>query len=83
MAWRRNCLGAAETIAVDAQPHHPEPGKTGRGASQEAEVVAYALSRSAGLALIAEYQTQLPDKTLLRAMLHEFYLQDSAAADDA
>jgi hypothetical protein len=34
----------------------------------------YALSRSLSPALIAEYQTQLPDKKLLQAKLHEFYL---------
>ena len=28
-------------------------------------------------ALIAEYQTQLPDKKMLRAKLHEFYLQNN------
>ena len=28
-------------------------------------------------ALIAEYQTQLPDKALLRAKLHEFYVQNT------
>jgi hypothetical protein len=27
--------------------------------------------------LIAEYQTYLPDKALLRATLHEFYLQNT------
>jgi hypothetical protein len=27
--------------------------------------------------LIAEYQTQLPDKKLLQAKLHEFYLQNA------
>ncbi len=37
------------------------------------EVVEYALSRSLSLALVAQYQTQLPDKALLRAKLHEFY----------
>src|ERR1700741_1580647 len=26
--WQRNCLTAGETIAVDASPHHPEPGQT-------------------------------------------------------
>jgi predicted nuclease of restriction endonuclease-like (RecB) superfamily len=52
-------------------------------ASQDAEVVEYALSRSASPALIAQYQTQLPDKALLQAKLHEFYWQDSAAADEA
>jgi predicted nuclease of restriction endonuclease-like (RecB) superfamily len=47
-------------------------------ASKDDEVVEYALSRSASPALIAEYQTQLPDKALLQAKLHEFYLQDQA-----
>ncbi len=43
-------------------------------ASKEDEVVEYALSRTASPALIAEYQTQLPDKALLQAKLHEFWL---------
>jgi predicted nuclease of restriction endonuclease-like (RecB) superfamily len=43
-------------------------------ASKNDEVVEYALSRSLTPALIAEYQTQLPDKKLLQAKLHEFYL---------
>lgn len=42
-------------------------------ASKDDEVVEYALSRSLSPALIAEYQTQLPDKKLLQAKLHEFY----------
>lgn len=42
-------------------------------ASKDDEVVEYALSRSLSPALIAEYQTQLPDKHLLQAKLHEFY----------
>jgi predicted nuclease of restriction endonuclease-like (RecB) superfamily len=42
-------------------------------ASKDDEVVEYALSRSLSPALIAEYQTQLPDKALLQAKLHEFY----------
>ncbi|MDO9012217.1 MAG: PDDEXK nuclease domain-containing protein [Gallionella sp.] len=49
-------------------------------ASKDDEVVEYALSRSLSPALIAEYQTQLPDKALLQAKLHEFYLQN--AQDD-
>lgn len=48
-------------------------------ASKDDEVVEYALSRMASPALIAQYQTQLPDKALLQAKLHEFYMQDSAA----
>jgi len=42
-------------------------------ASRDKEVVEYALSRSLSPALIAEYQTQLPDKQLLAAKLHELY----------
>jgi predicted nuclease of restriction endonuclease-like (RecB) superfamily len=42
-------------------------------ASQDDEVVEYALNRSLSPALIAEYQTQLPDKALWMAKLHEFY----------
>lgn len=42
-------------------------------ASKDSEVVEYALSRSLSPTLIAEYQTQLPDKKLLLAKLHEFY----------
>jgi predicted nuclease of restriction endonuclease-like (RecB) superfamily len=42
-------------------------------ATKDNEVVEYALSRSASPTLIAEYQTALPDKQLLRRKLHEFY----------
>ncbi len=44
-------------------------------ASKDSEVVEYALSRSLSPALIAEYQTQLPDRALLQRKLHEFYQQ--------
>ena len=52
-------------------------------ATKDNEVVEYALSRTASPALIAEYQTQLPDRTLLLRKLHEFYelAQSSAEAD--
>lgn len=43
-------------------------------ASKDSEVVEYALSRTLSPALIAEYQTQLPDKKLLATKLHEFYV---------
>ncbi len=46
-------------------------------ASKEDKVVEYALSRTLSPALIAEYQTVLPDKKLLQAKLQEFYIQDS------
>lgn len=49
-------------------------------ASKDSEVVEYALSRTLSPALVAQYQTQLPDKRLLAAKLHEFYVLN--APDD-
>ncbi|WP_460418078.1 PDDEXK nuclease domain-containing protein [Pseudomonas sp. microsymbiont 2] len=46
-------------------------------ASKDDEVVEYALNRSLSPALIAEYQTRLPDKALLQAKLQEFYALDA------
>lgn len=51
-------------------------------ASKDAEVVEYALSRTLSPALIAEYQTQLPDKKLLQAKLHEFYALNALEEGD-
>ena len=51
-------------------------------ASKDSEVVEYALSRSLSPALIAEYQTQLPDKKLLAAKLHEFYALNVPGLDE-
>lgn len=48
-------------------------------ANKDDEVVEYALSRTASPALIAQYETQLPDKALLQSKLHEFYLQNTAS----
>ena len=48
-------------------------------ADKDQEVVEYALSRSLSPALIAAYQTQLPDKALLQAKLHELFAQSAAA----
>jgi predicted nuclease of restriction endonuclease-like (RecB) superfamily len=42
-------------------------------ATKDNEVVEYALARSVSPALIAEYQTALPEKKLLQRKLHEFY----------
>jgi predicted nuclease of restriction endonuclease-like (RecB) superfamily len=50
-------------------------------ASKDDEVVEYALSRSLSPALVAQYQTQLPDKKLLQAKLHEFYLANVGEGD--
>lgn len=49
--------------------------------SADAQVVEYALSRSASPALVARYLTQLPDKALLQAKLDEFYALEQAHAD--
>ncbi len=46
-------------------------------ASKDDEVVEYALNRSLSPALIAEYQTRLPDKQMLQAKLHEFYAMNT------
>jgi predicted nuclease of restriction endonuclease-like (RecB) superfamily len=51
-------------------------------ASKDDEVVEYALNRSLSPALIAEYQTQLPDKQLLQAKLHEFYALNRLEQED-
>ncbi len=51
-------------------------------ASKDDEVVEYALSRTASPALIAQYETQLPDKALLQSKLHEFYLHSAQVERD-
>jgi hypothetical protein len=50
-------------------------------ASKNTEVVEYALSRSMSPALVAEYQTQMPNKKLLQAKLHEFYALNDEKAE--
>ena len=50
-------------------------------ASRDSEVVEYALSRTLSPALVAQYQTQLPDKRMLAAKLHEFYALNAPDAD--
>ena len=50
-------------------------------ATKDNEVVEYSLSRSLSPALIAEYQTVLPDKQLLQRKLHEFYQLAMPATD--
>lgn len=52
-------------------------------ATKNDEVVEYALSRSLSPALVAEYHTQMPDKKILQAKLHEFYLQNEAEDTNA
>ena len=50
-------------------------------ASKDNEVVEYALSRSLSPALVAQYQTQLPDKQLLAGKLQEFYRLNAEVGD--
>ena len=50
-------------------------------ASKDIEVVEYAVSRSLSPALVAQYQTQLPDKQMLAAKLHEFYALNEPVSD--
>jgi hypothetical protein len=44
--------------------------------------VEYALSRTLSPALIAEYQTMLPDKKLLQGKLQELYNQNASEEDE-
>ena len=63
-----------EALDRDARKPHENPAiGLLLCASKDSEVVEYALSRTLSPTLIAEYQTQLPDKKLLAAKLHEFY----------
>lgn len=56
-------------------------------ASKDSAVVEYTLSRSLLPALVAQYQTQLqtqlPDKQMLAAKLHEFYALNAPDAAQA
>lgn len=64
-----------EALDRDARKPHENPAiGVLLCASKDSEVVEYALSRTLSPALITEYQTQLPDKRLLAAKLHEFYV---------
>jgi predicted nuclease of restriction endonuclease-like (RecB) superfamily len=66
-----------EALDRDVRKSHEQPSiGVLLCASKNDEVVEYALSRSLSPTLIAQYETQLPDKKLLQAKLHEFYLQN-------
>jgi predicted nuclease of restriction endonuclease-like (RecB) superfamily len=47
-------------------------------ATKDDEVVEYALARTTSPTLVAEYQTMLPPKAVLRQKLHELYAQTRA-----
>ena len=65
-----------EALDRDVKKAHEQPSigvllcKT-----KDQEVVEYALSRNISPALVAEYETKLPDKGLLQKMLHEWSCQ--------
>ena len=50
-------------------------------ATKDDEVVEYALARTASPTLVAEYQTMLPPKAVMRRKLHELYAQLSVDDD--
>ena len=63
-----------ESLDRDVKKSHEQPSiGVLLCATKDHEVVEYALSRSMSPALVAEYETKLPDKKLLQAKLHEFY----------
>lgn len=71
-----------EALDRDAKKPHENPAiGVLLCASKDAEVVEYAMNRHLSPALIAEYQTQLPDKQLLQRKLHEFYLLQEHATE--
>jgi predicted nuclease of restriction endonuclease-like (RecB) superfamily len=64
------------------KPHENPPVGMLLCASKDEEVVEYALSRSLSPAMVAQYETQMPDKEMLKAKLHEFYQQLAPPAAD-
>lgn len=71
-----------ETLDRDVRKPHENPAiGVLLCASKDSEVVEYALSRTLSPALVAQYQTQLPDKHLLAAKLHEFYTLNAPLVD--
>jgi hypothetical protein len=71
------CLVAFELKTEKFKPADLEQPSIGvlRCATKDDEVVEYALARTTSPTLVAEYQTILPPKELLRAKLHELYAQ--------
>lgn len=65
------------------KPHEGPPIGVLLCASKNHEVVEYALSRAMSPAMVAEYQSRMPDKALLQRKLQEFYaLAKSRAESD-
>lgn len=74
-----------EALDRDVKKDHEQPSiGVLLCATKDQEVVEFALSRAVSPALVAEYQTRLPDKKLLQAKLHEFYeLAESQAQQES
>lgn len=73
----------AEALDRDVKKPHERPSiGVLLCATKDDEVVEYALARTTSPTLVAEYQTFLPPKEVLRAKLHELYAQ-LAPTDDA
>ena len=69
----------AEALDRDVKKPHERPSiGVLLCATKDDEVVEYALARTTSPTLVAEYQTFLPPKELLRAKLHELYAQLAA-----
>jgi predicted nuclease of restriction endonuclease-like (RecB) superfamily len=65
-----------ETLDRDVKKAHERPSiGVLLCATKDDEVVEYALARTSSPTLVAEYQTILPPKALLRRKLHELYAQ--------
>ncbi len=66
----------AEALDRDVKKPHERPSiGVLLCATKDDEVVEYALARTTSPTLVAEYQTLLPPKEVLRAKLHELYAQ--------
>ncbi len=73
-----------EALDRDVKKSHEEPSiGVLLCATKDNEVVEYALARTASPTLVAEYQTALPSKALLRRKLHELYAQLESAEPTA
>ena len=73
----------AEALDRDVKKPHERPSiGVLLCASKDDEVVEFALARTTSPTLVAEYQTMLPPKEVLRAKLHEFYAQLAPAHDE-
>lgn len=71
-----------EALDRDVKKSHEQPSiGVLLCATKDNEVVEYALSRTLSPALVAEYQTRLPDKALLQTKLQEFYALAQSEAE--